>query len=489
MKRLKFCWALLAAALLFDSCGNGGGNNDNGGNKGGGWKDEYTGIWTYQPADPGGGAVPVSFDVNTEYQTIEGFGGFGARDVWWNNANLYTDAWAEMLIGDMGMTMWRNELYPHDPVNKRNLDDQDADWPKQKPVVEGLVRTAKKLGVDLKIILTVWSAPPAFKDNGSTKGGGYVTSGHYKEFADWLISGLDLYHNEIGHDVYALSFQNEPAFPESYNAGVYQVHDYVACLNYIYPKIKEKYPKVKIFGSEHMLQQEVEGNWAFIPSIIAGGANMDAWAVHGYSDGVLSMAVEAAGNYWTSLRNMVSSTGKPLWMTETSGFVEDWLGGDWKNYKNMPGTFSLAYMIAVALQKGHLSAWTYWGISELEDIGSPYSIMAGEKKNKRYYVSKQFYHYIRPGAKMVGVTCDDKELRVIPFSHKEERRFTVMVLNDSAKSKKINLLGNALGSNFMMYQTTEASKVDCIATYLNASNPRLIVVPGKSVVTLVNSNY
>jgi hypothetical protein len=113
----------------------------------------------------------------------------------------------------------------------------------------------------------------------------------------------------------------------------------------------------------------------------------------------------------------------------------------------------------------------------------------GPDKGKRYYVSKQFYRYIRPGAKMVKVDYDDNDLLIIPFSHKEEKRFTVMVLNNSVQPKAIRLYGTALGTNFMMYQTTSAPKVDCIATYLNKSDPRLIVVPGKSVVTLVNSNY
>jgi hypothetical protein len=104
-------------------------------------------------------------------------------------------------------------------------------------------------------------------------------------------------------------------------------------------------------------------------------------------------------------------------------------------------------------------------------------------------VSKQFYKYIRPGAKMVDVTCNDDELLIIPFSHKEEKRFTVMVLNSSTYPKKLNLMGTALGTKFMMYQTTSGSKIDCIATHPNAANPRQIVVPGKSVVTLVNNNY
>jgi O-glycosyl hydrolase len=70
---------------------------------------------TYK-AQPSG--VAVSINKNTKHQTIDGFGFFGARDVWWGSANaahFYSDAWLDRIVSDLGVSIWRNELYPHNP--------------------------------------------------------------------------------------------------------------------------------------------------------------------------------------------------------------------------------------------------------------------------------------------------------------------------------------------------------------------------------------
>jgi O-glycosyl hydrolase len=500
MKRLKILGILFALALLFASCPENNTPNPPP-NKPPSPPPQGD---TAMTADPGGSAINVTFDVNTKYQTIEGFGFFGGMSVYWSSeADLYSDAWAEMVLGDMGLTMWRNELYPFIPVTANSPQpagkNQDANWPKQERLVKGLVAKAKTLGVDLKIILTIWSPPPIWKTHNSVVGGGGVRPECYNDFADWLVKGLDLYKNEVGVEVYALSFQNEPRFAQpTYNSGTYTGTGYAACLNAIEPIIHAAYPKVKLFGSEDMLEEEAF-SWNFdgtlVGATIKAGDKLDVYAVHGYAEGLMSSNVNGAAHAWRTYRSKVPA-GKPIWMTETSGFVEEWLVGSgkpWASYftDDMPGAFVLGQMIGYALKDGHASAWVYWNISENGQrfSGHPHALMGGTDRRKRYYVSKQFYRYIRPGAKMTEVTCADPNLMVIPFSHPEENRFTVMVINDAEVAKKINLRGNELGTNFAMYQTTSANKMDCISVRLNASAPNVIVVPRKSIVTLVNSNY
>jgi O-glycosyl hydrolase len=346
--------------------------------------------------------------------------------------------------------------------------------------------------VDLKIILPVWTPPPRFKSNGSATWGGYVTDAHAEEFGNWLVDGLDLYH-DLGHDVYALSFQNESYFSEPYNSGVYTVEQYNKVLGVVEPIIHDKYPEVKLFGAEHMVDQEgsYPGGWNgpyYSNYVMKNGNKLDAYAVHGYSDGILSMAVSGASEKWKTYRESLAGSGKPIWMTETSGYDDSWNGvtsGGW----NYPGAFILAQMIGIALKEGHLSAWVYWQGSRSDGANHECLFWKNLTVGKRYAVSKHFYRYIRPGAKMVGVTYTDSDLLIIPFSHEEEHRFTVIVLNSSEIAKKIKLNGDALGTDFMFYQTRAAAGTNCAATFLNPANPTEIVVPPMSVVTLVNSHY
>jgi len=103
----------------------------------------------------------VRVDRSVKYQTIEGFGFFGARDSWWGDSkDLMDPAWARLVIDDLGLSMWRNEYYPPGDGPGR---EADADWLKQRPVMEALRDRAAASGVPLKTILSVWSPPSSMK--------------------------------------------------------------------------------------------------------------------------------------------------------------------------------------------------------------------------------------------------------------------------------------------------------------------------------------
>jgi hypothetical protein len=40
----------------------------------------------------------IIIDKSIKYQTIDGFGFFGANDVWWASQNLWNDAWGDKVI-------------------------------------------------------------------------------------------------------------------------------------------------------------------------------------------------------------------------------------------------------------------------------------------------------------------------------------------------------------------------------------------------------
>src|SRR5690606_32776878 len=104
--------------------------------------------------------VDITIDYSSTYQTTDGFGFFGAKDVWWESpTNMWDEAWGEKVITDLGVSIWRNEIYPP-AIPGAN---QDADWNKQLPVVKGLKAVADRHQVPLKFIATVWSPPASMK--------------------------------------------------------------------------------------------------------------------------------------------------------------------------------------------------------------------------------------------------------------------------------------------------------------------------------------
>jgi O-glycosyl hydrolase len=470
-----------------------------------------TGTSTTPPAGPGQPTVPevsttVSIDRNTKFQNMDGFGFFGAQDVWWGAANnMYSDAWATQVIDDLGITIWRNEYYPPSTPTR----SQDADWNKQKPVVEGLARIAQQKKVPLKFIFTVWSPPADMKvaldaDNnpisGTPNAGGTLGDGNnagtldpakYTQFGNWLADGIQLYKNS-GVDVYAISPQNEPLFKQKdFNSSFYKPQRwYGEMLKNSMPVVKARFPNVKIFGSENMLGLEAgkDRQWFYHQNLKTDPAalqNLDIWAVHGYVEGITPTATSAMATLWTTAKTeFMTPSGKPFWMTETSGYSENWKESDPKK----AGALDLAMAIHAALYFGNASAWVWWQGSALGPINE-YTLMQGTgAKGKKYYVSKQFYRFIRPNAKMVKVTYDESlNVLVSAFEHTQMGAFTVVLINNSDKKVKLNLSGADIPASFDMY-TTDAGSANCTKAATAVQKDK-IELPPSSVVTLVNGRF
>lgn len=437
----------------------------------------------------------VSVDFNTTFQIIDGFGFFGAYDVWWGST-MWDDSWGDKIIKDLGITIWRNEYYPPGTSGV----SQDADWTKQEPVVKGLKAKADENGVDLKFIFSVWSPPADLKwqssfswagdeqatrgpGNITTKNGGTLNPNKYGEYADWLKTGIQLY-NDAGIDLYGLSLQNEPLFVEPYNSCTYTEAWYNQMVNAVVPLIKADYPDVKIYGSENMLEMEgKEENWPYfyhqaIRNNDTTSSLIDILAVHGYSNGVAPTSGSVLAQMWTNhLEQFTEPMNKRTWMTETSGYSDQW-----EKSGDTPGALNLGMDIYSGLVYGNINAWVWWQGSQLDGIGA-YNLMKGNTAGKKYYVSKQYYRFIRPGAVRIKSISEDPDVFTAAFQHAENKTTTLILINSGKEDKNIILEGTDLPAAFTMYRTSVTE--NCIDLNEVKSGPdNHFKLPAESIVTL-----
>ncbi len=367
---------------------------------------------------------------------------------------------------DVTATLLTNEYYPP--------DDNQCTFSKQTPYLQAMKQKAAASGEPLKFIATFWTPPAAFKDNNSLKGGGRARPDRYADLGKYAVSAIAAYKN-IGIDLYALSLQNEPNFKEPYNSCVYDTTQYRDLLKVAGPLIKETFPDTKLFGAEHMV-------WALEwPDISYEGAiikdpdavkQMDIWACHGYgNDGKTPSAQSKESHQWAAGCKNLAGTGKPLWMTETSGYKENW-----------KDAMQLAQAIYAALKYGKISAWVWWQMSE-KGLGQ-YVLMDLGKPGKRYYVSKNYYRYIRPGAVMVDVAVGDESILVTGFTHAAKKTLTLVVINTNEQPKNIALAGDGLPSNFTLYRTSSSEDCTNAGTISNSDS---ITLPARSVTTFCGS--
>ncbi|HYG18499.1 MAG TPA: glycoside hydrolase family 30 beta sandwich domain-containing protein [Ohtaekwangia sp.] len=462
---------------------------------------------TYQPTFTGEVAT-VTINSSDIHQTMDGFGFFGARDVWWSGSDasrFYSDAWLERIIGDLGITIWRNEAYPHNPPDENTTSNQDADWDKQKPMIQALKAKADEHGVDLKVILTAWSPPGEFKweiynmawagddaaergpsdegDYWSEKNGGTLNPNKYDQYAQWWIDVIQMY-KDIDVGVYAISLQNEPLFPQEFNSGVYTTQWYADMIAAVVPTIKAAHPEVKVYGSENMLEMEgKEENWQWFyhnklkqnPDAME---QMDILAVHGYQDGVNPSSGSELGTMWSKhLTEFVQPLDKKAWMTETSGYVDAWQGDG-----ETPGAFGLAIDIQSALLHGDVSAWVYWQGSSLDGIDE-YNLMSDLTVGKKYHASKNFYRFIRPGAVRVSAVASDEAVSVSAFDHEGNGTQTLVLINTANEAKGVELAvqGGSPEAEYEMFVTSATKNCESAGTVQGSGT---IVLPARSVVTL-----
>jgi len=441
--------------------------------------------------------IKITIDKSTKYQTIEGFGFFGAADVWWEAAgSMWNDAWGEKVISDLGITIWRNEIIP--PSTPEIT--QGADWNKQKPVVKGLKAKADKYNVKLKFIASVWSPPADLKwacnltwagdvnatrnpGNVSTINGGTLNPNKYTEYADWLKTNLQ-YYKDAGVELYGLSLQNELLFVEPYNSCVYTTAWYNDMVNGVVPGIKANFPNVKIFGSENMLAMEGQDiNWpvfyhAGIKKNASATANIDVLAVHGYSDGIAPSTGSELAKMWTNhTEQFLMPMNKPVWMSETSGYTDSW-----EKAGSLPGALNLALDMHAALFYGNISAWVWWQGSQ--SVTNEFSLMSGLTTGKKYSVSKHFYRYIRPGAVRLKSSVTDAELFVTAYENLAKGTNTIVIINNGSTDKSVSLTGEGLPLSYKMYRTNATTENCSYIKDVNSGSSNGFTVPTKSIVTL-----
>jgi len=428
--------------------------------------------------------VTVTIRPDSIYQTIEGFGAHGSMDVWWSNGPFYNAAFLNLLVDDIGMTMDRKDFYPdYEPTNDNadpnalgTFNTSGIFVNKQKGWIDALKGKADASGEPIRFIATYWTPPKWLKQNQAETGLAannklYQTAAAFAELGEYGVATIKAYKDQCDVDLYALSMQNEPAFDEPYNSCVYTPVEYLNAFKVFGPRVHATYPNVKLFGAEHMLANWGEFEGQLFADATARG-HIDAFAVHGYGDGVHPTPTSAAVQKWKLASQNVFPTGKGLWMTETSGYADDW-----------NGAFQVAEAIYAGLRHGKMGAWVWWQLSE-SGGSNVYAMMANGQPGKRYYVHKQYARYIRPDAVMIGapVTGDDLVFAAA-FHHRQNQTLSIVLINSNSASRTITLSGTSLPT-FQAYRTSSGENTASVGPVTTS-----VTLTGSSITTLYGTGY
>jgi glucuronoarabinoxylan endo-1,4-beta-xylanase len=445
----------------------------------------------------------IEVDTSATYQTMEGFGGFGAKDVYWSGGPFTSPDFVNTLLDDLGLTILRDHIPENFEPTNENGDPFNTDLSKfninnSTSGVDGklsdhieYLQAMHHSGLQ-KLIVSVWSPPAWMKTNNSINNGtsqnsapaynanpgpadNQLRTDMYEEFAEMCVAYIKTIKEKTGINVYALSIQNEPRFSQFYGSCVYNGEALRELLKIVGKRFKDEAISTRLFLPEDI--GWLEGVESMIKPVLddpIAREYADIVAVHGYDlDGITASSPNA--QTWQTMYGWGAAFHKPLWMTETSGFANNYEGG-----------MALAKAIFTAVKFGNVSAWVFWTLSTA--TLDEYSLMSSSgEKSKRYYASKNYYKYIRPGALRISATAPESSgVFPLAFRHKSELTNTLVLINDNKESSKaVRIKWPGITGSFNMYITS----ADDNCKYSGAvQKSDAVLLPPYSVMTLYNTN-
>lgn len=410
----------------------------------------------------------VEINRDSTFQTMRGFGTF-------SNSETYIDLYARDLgASAMRLGLISNQIEPVNDNNDPNVLDLNAF--NYSAFDFDYYRKVKQAGVET-FILTSWSPPAWMKRNLTLD---YFTAQavrwedtdnilepyYYDEFAESMVAAVKMFKDQAGIDLYAIGPQNEPAFNEPYPSAILSPPKYAELIEIIGARFESEGIHTKIYMPEQVFSQSFYPMADYIEHVqVKPNAYKytDIIATHGYAtDGVGELQPDYSD--WSKMWKNAQEGNHPkeVWMTETFPEYQDW-----------NSALSLAGAIHGALRAGNVSLWTLWNIDG--------TLIESGKPTASFYTSKNYYKYIRPGAKRIQTQANHQDLLVTAFDHQVDRRVTVVIINKGSAAKSFVMEGANLPSSFDIYNTAENRNFEFVGT-TNGVKP--IVLPAKSVTTL-----
>lgn len=318
-------------------------------------------------------------------------------------------------------------------------------------------------------VMTSWSPPAEWKDNGESCCGGALLTQYYDDYAQYSVDRINEFKSVTGLDLYAYNFQNEPWFYEPYNSCIFDHQEYKNMLIEMGDAADAAgvLDNTLLMGPECMATYTRTDGVKNYTDAIMGSATaagyLGALAVHGYKDGVEPDYGSASG--WTAIGNRASQMGIPCWQTET-----DMPGRTQTEAMNMAGA------IYVAVRYGNVSMFCKWTMCNSSDN----ALVADGVYLPGYYALAQYGRYVRDGAVRVDASSTDDQVLPLAFEDAGRGWFTVVLLNIASSSKTVNISGSGLPSSYEGFHTASGVK----GVEMGTQDPGSITLPPNSITTL-----
>jgi len=377
----------------------------------------------FRPID----AADVTVDLNTTFQTIDGFGGM--QDRGWTGYNLTSTDYNTIFgngPGQLGFTILRIRL--NESQSNWGLDLVDA-------------KAATSRG--MKLFATAWSPPTNLR---VASGSSYkIDPSKYQAYADHL-NAFAKYMKDNNAPLYALGFQNEPDWCSEWGCGTTSEMTAFA---------KNWGSKLRANGNKVISAESFSFNKGYYDGILNDASalsSIDILGTHFYGTS------KTSGDNTFDYTLFKQKGGKtPFWMTEVYTADVNNQGS-----KAWPLCLDVAYEMHRALALSNMSAYVWWYLKRNYgplwiSANNTSAAASNGQVSKVGAIMAQYAKYVRPGAVRVGATRV-AQTDVYTSAFKKGDSVVVVSVNRSSSAKSVTFSIAGLKSTSGQKITTSGTK-------------------------------
>jgi glucosylceramidase len=304
-----------------------------------------------------------------------------------------------------------------------------------------VLRSARALNPQLRIVASPWSAPAWMKDSSSLVGG-RLLSEYYGVYADYLLRFVSAAEH-AGVPIYALTIQNEPRYePTDYPGMRFDPPERARFIGeFLGPRLEKRAAPLLL---------EWDHNWEHPESPLQVLADPKAAQ---YIDGVAWHCYYGDVNAQDEVHE--AHPGVDAYLTECSG-------GGWS-----PDWDRALKQFVSQLMIGATRAWArgviLWNLA-LDEHHGPHaggckncrgvvtidSATGNVERNVEYYCLAHLSRFVRTGARRIESTSGVDELQSVAFRNRDDGSIVLLVLNGSSNFRAFSVRSAGRSFEYML---------------------------------------
>ena len=392
------------------------------------------------------GANTIFVDESQKYQTIEGFGAsFTDSAAYLLNQKVPTSQLDALMISlfdrtnGIGVSFVRNpmgasdlarSIYSYDDLSAGQTDPDLTSFSIAHDIADivPLVRMAKQINPQLKIMASPWSPPGWMKTSGSMIGGS-LRSTAYKSFADYLVKYIKAYAAE-GIPIDYISLQNEPLFvPGDYpGMSMDAATQTVLLRDFLLPALSANSLSTRALVYDHNWDRPDYPDAVLSDPVLKNSTQIGGTAWHGYGGTPGAM---------TTLHNRYPDKGN--YQTEHSGgtWVSDQVKADFEEITQVMRNWGKAYVkwgLALDQNRGPHTG----GCGTCNPLVTVNSATGAVKYEIDYYTIGHFSKFVLPDANRI-YSSNAEGFVSVAFRNPNGSN-VLFVYNDSTSSRTVQVI-------------------------------------------------